>query len=565
MKKVIHTHGLAILVIFLVSLILILPQLLTKGMVLGSDAVFHYNRFYDAAMQIKEGNFQHFISMYGFQQSGRIVNALYGPLIAYIQGLLVLISPSWFGYQVFSRFMIFVLSGISMYTFLNKTHIRSSLSCAGAIFYLTTFSIQYWTMRQGFSSWGAAILPLCLVPIVDMVEKKEFNWLELGTLTALMFQTHVFTSLILILIYLPFFCYAFIKNPQKKQLLKNLACSMGVFFLLTLAIWVSFYMIYSTNTIADPFINQHMDRSAITSKGRCWLTTPIFLVILLLGQLLASILLWKKYSPFMRLCSGTMLFFLILSTNIVPWNQLQGKELLIVDLIQFPFRFFVPVTIFLLLLACYTFQSYGKKNLFSMAILTTILAFSLGQVMLKVQEPMNEWNTEKRMVQTGRKHLFIQTTDKKELKKAVHSSDFTTLLTLVEKSTPDYLPIYQQNNKNNYRQYEQHILAINHQFKKYVKNHKLYVEWNANQATKVKVPIVKYVRTELTLNGKKLTDKDIVLTKIGSITVKQQAGKNSLSVTFRGNQQIIFPIALSMISWIVAIYILFKTKTRGKS
>nr|HPI99784.1 hypothetical protein [Enterococcus sp.] len=111
MKKVIHTHGLAILVIFLVSLILILPQLLTKGMVLGSDAVFHYNRFYDAAMQIKEGNFQHFISMYGFQQSGRIVNALYGPLIAYIQGLLVLISPSWFGYQVFSRFMIFVLSG----------------------------------------------------------------------------------------------------------------------------------------------------------------------------------------------------------------------------------------------------------------------------------------------------------------------------------------------------------------------------------------------------------------------------------------------------------------------
>jgi hypothetical protein len=98
-----------------------------------------------------------------------------------------------------------------------------------------------------------------------------------------------------------------------------------------------------------------------------------------------------------------------------------------------------------------------------------------------------------------------------------------------------------------------------------VKNHKLYVEWNANQAAKVKVPIVKYARTELTLNGKKLTDKDIVLTKIGSITVKQQVGKNSLSVTFRGSQQIIFPITLSMFSWIIALYILFKTKIRGKS
>jgi ATP/ADP translocase len=127
-----------------------------------------------------------------------------------------------------------------------------------------------------------------------MAEKKEFNWLELGILTALMFQTHVFTSLILILIYLPFFCYAFIKNPKKSQLLKKLACSIGLFFLLTLAIWASFYMIYSTNTIADPFINQHMDRSAITSKGRYWLTTPIFLVVLLFGQLLISALLWKN-------------------------------------------------------------------------------------------------------------------------------------------------------------------------------------------------------------------------------------------------------------------------------
>lgn len=565
MKKMIRTHGLAILLIFLVSLVLILPQLITKGMVIGSDAVFHYNRFYDAAMQIKEGNFQPFISMYGFQQSGRIVNALYGPLVAYIQGFLVLLSPSWFGYQVLSRLMIFTLSGISMYALLNKAHIRGSLSCAGTIFYLTTFSIQYWTMRQGFSSWGAAILPLCLLPIVDMAEKKDFNWLELGILTALMFQTHVFTSLILILIYLPFFLYALIQTSKKIALIKKLAYSIGIFLLLTLAIWISFYMIYSSNTIADPFINQHMDRSAITRNGRYWLTTPIFLAVLLVGQVLASVLLWKKYSPFMRLCIGTMCFFLILSTNLVPWEKLQGRDILVVDLIQFPFRFFVPVTIFLILLACYTFQRYCQKSLLSIAILTTILAVSVGQVMLKAQDPMHEWNAEKRMIQTGKKHLFVRTEDKTELKNAVHSSDFTTFLKLVEKSTPDYLPIYQQNHKNNYRQYEQHILALNPNFKKYVKNHQLYVEWTGEKIAKVKVPIVKYARTELSLNGKKLTDKDILLTKIGTITVKQQPGKNVLTVTFKGSKQIIYPIIFSMFSWIIAIYFLFKTKMSERS
>lgn len=52
-----------------------------KKVILGSDSVFHYNRFYEAAMQLKNGNFSYFLSLYGFQQSGRIVNALYGPFL----------------------------------------------------------------------------------------------------------------------------------------------------------------------------------------------------------------------------------------------------------------------------------------------------------------------------------------------------------------------------------------------------------------------------------------------------------------------------------------------------
>ena len=118
MKKSLQTHFWPLALIFGAAVLLILPQWSSKGMILGSDAIFHYNRFYDAAMQIKEGNFQHFISMYGFQQTGRVINALYGPLFAYVQGLLVLISPSWFGYQVLSRLFIFCLSGLSMYLFL---------------------------------------------------------------------------------------------------------------------------------------------------------------------------------------------------------------------------------------------------------------------------------------------------------------------------------------------------------------------------------------------------------------------------------------------------------------
>lgn len=52
------------------SILLLVPHLVTKGMVTGADLIFHYNRFYDGAMQLKEGNFSYIISLYGYQQSG---------------------------------------------------------------------------------------------------------------------------------------------------------------------------------------------------------------------------------------------------------------------------------------------------------------------------------------------------------------------------------------------------------------------------------------------------------------------------------------------------------------
>lgn len=69
------------LIILLIAGLFIVPQLWTQKMILGADAIFHYNRFYETAEQLRTGNFSYFISIFGFQQSGRIVNAVYGPLI----------------------------------------------------------------------------------------------------------------------------------------------------------------------------------------------------------------------------------------------------------------------------------------------------------------------------------------------------------------------------------------------------------------------------------------------------------------------------------------------------
>lgn len=73
-NKTNHLTGL--LLIFLCSILILLPQFFSGNLILGSNSIFHFNRFYDTAEQIKNVNFNYHISLYGFQQSGRIVKLM---------------------------------------------------------------------------------------------------------------------------------------------------------------------------------------------------------------------------------------------------------------------------------------------------------------------------------------------------------------------------------------------------------------------------------------------------------------------------------------------------------
>ena len=48
------------LIIIAFAVLLVTPQLFTRKVILGSDSIFHYNRFYEAAMQLKNGNLSYF-------------------------------------------------------------------------------------------------------------------------------------------------------------------------------------------------------------------------------------------------------------------------------------------------------------------------------------------------------------------------------------------------------------------------------------------------------------------------------------------------------------------------
>lgn len=224
-KQKIREYWKSWLIIDLLAFLLITPQLLSKSMIFGSDILFHFNRFYDVAQQIENHNFQYFMSQYGFQQSGRIVNALYGPLMAYFNGFLVWLSPSWFIYQNLANLILFGLAGHSMYLLLKRSQVIEKRALQLSIIYMTSFSILYWVTRQGFTSWGAAIFPLCLWPMVSLYEDKRFNSWQVGFFMALMFQVHLFSAVLLAIVYLFFYGTIFVVEKRGED-----SCLFKVFY-----------------------------------------------------------------------------------------------------------------------------------------------------------------------------------------------------------------------------------------------------------------------------------------------------------------------------------------------
>lgn len=107
-KIQLHKNVKAVLVIALISVLLLSPMILNHTAIMGVDSYFQNNRIYEAAMQIKHGNFS-FMNLYSFQQSGRIVNEVYSPLLGYVFGALLLVTGTWFKFEVLTNGLLFFL------------------------------------------------------------------------------------------------------------------------------------------------------------------------------------------------------------------------------------------------------------------------------------------------------------------------------------------------------------------------------------------------------------------------------------------------------------------------
>lgn len=134
-----------------------MPHLFTHKLILGADAPFHYNRFYDAAQQIKYGISIIFLPLW-IPAKWQDRECRLRPIFAYLQGLIVLLAGSWFHYQILSNFILYLISGFSMLILLRYVNVRNWVSVPVAVLFMSTYSIQYWSINQGFTSWGLVFI-----------------------------------------------------------------------------------------------------------------------------------------------------------------------------------------------------------------------------------------------------------------------------------------------------------------------------------------------------------------------------------------------------------------------
>lgn len=529
--------------ILTVSIILIIPQLVTKNMIMGSDSIFHFNRFYETSEQIRNGNLSYFISLYGFQQSGRIVNAFYSPFFAYLHGFIVLLSKNWFMYQVLSNMILFIIAGNSMNIFLKKGGLNNSKCLFGSIVFITTFSIQYWVTRQGFSSWGAAFMPLCLSVIFELNNTGIIPRYKLGIYTALMFQVHILSSLILVMIFTPIFMYSFLKDNKKRRFIFSLLKEILLFFVLTANIWISYLFIAKENELIAPFINTSMSSNTVNQNSYYWLLNPVFLSLIIIFTIGKFASMWKQTNIFNKLLLSITVFFLVLSTSIIPWNTLIEHNVKFAEYIQFPFRFFVPVTILII----YLFLSVCHfKKIYNLLVIVCI-----SQSVILMISTLKNWDNDNDYIASGDKTLIDNSLMPEEIRNSFFIKDKNKALVYLQKTTPDYLPLYHKTNVNNYELYGTEIIEKNKDFKKSVEKGSISVQHLKESKGDVEYPIVIYKDTNVKKDGQLLNHDDLGLSSIGSPTVFVNNKENSkIFIEFQPSKIVVFTVILSLVSWI---------------
>lgn len=552
------------LVILLVGLLFVSPQILNKSIIFGADVPFHFNRVYDVYMQLKTHNFNFFQMDYGFNQSGRIINALYGPGFAYFLGLILFFVRSWLKFQVVTSFAIFVISGYLMYKLATKLGAEKKFATIGAVIFMSSYWIQSWVTVESFMAWGTMLMPLEIMVGIDMIkfDPRKFSAVKLALVVALVIQVHVLSALFTVVAFLIFFVIGLVKAKERIKLFWKTAEAGILCLVLTFNVWGAMLEVFSTNSIVTPFPVANMSKETVNlSVGNTSIyELGLVVSIIYLVQIGYVLYKWKVVDFTNKVVTLIGGMFLLLASNVVPWRTIGTYFGKIESLLQFPYRFLTIASV--LLIAGFAMSLSEMKRSSKTSFVPVELAAIIGAIFITmgtfngIQNAALVWYSNW-PISTKTPIIKTKQFTAAEFRNEMKSADLKRGLKLVTKGYPDYLPTSSKNlfaNNNPYGIYAEEIIFNQKGFHKSVKGNTLTVRWHSNKnAEKTMVPVTVYKNSQVSLNGTRLSNDTIKLTKIGTPVISSRKGKNELRLAYKSSLISKYSLWLVAVVWVLCI------------
>ena len=541
-KNKIIDYLIPIILSLVIATVLIWTELTTRSGLTLDDTAFHFHRFYDTYQQIQNHNFSYFQMNYGMGESGRIVNALYGPFFAYLMGSLLLFCSSWLRFQILITYLIFLVGGLGIYRLSRKVKISQVVSSIVTALFLTTGYIAYWPRSNAFNSWGAVLIPFVLIQGINLLNnhKTRFSWISLGIVMAIVAQIHLLSTFFSILALIPFFIYGLVLSENKRQMWIDVFKAVGLFIVLTANVWGAFLLLYPTNQMASPIDYSPVLTAvnlSVAGTSTMWTSITEVTLLLFIVQLIYVIFNFKssKLNTFVTL-EG--LVFLYLSSNLFPWQFVKDTLPAVTGYLQFPNRFTVVAYPLLFLGIGLTLneliKSHGKK----LGMIASALAIVV--VLFNVRADFNEINNNI----TYNKGI---TSNAKEMKE----KGLAPYINKVEINSPDYLPVRKKIKSSDITGMLMSMSPQKNNFEqRVISNGRLEFTWKDSTSKVTTLPIFIYKQSELSLNNKVIKPK---VNEIRMPQVQSRKGKNTAILSFKTPIWFTIILYISILSWVLLI------------
>ena len=541
-KNKIIDYLIPIILSLVIATVLIWTELTTRSGLTLDDTAFHFHRFYDTYQQIQNHNFSYFQMNYGMGESGRIVNALYGPFFAYLMGSLLLFCSSWLRFQILITYLIFLVGGLGIYRLSRKVKLSQVVSSVVTTLFLTTGYIAYWPRSNAFNSWGAVLIPFVLIQGINLLNnhKKRFSWISLGIVMAIVAQIHLLSTFFSILALIPFFIYGLVLSENKRQMWIDVFKAVGLFIVLTANVWGAFLLLYPTNQMASPIDYSPVLTAvnlSVAGTSTMWTSITEVTLLLFIVQLIYVIFNFKssKLNTFVTL-EGIV--FLYLSSNLFPWQFIKDTLPAVTGYLQFPNRFTVVAYPLLFLGIGLTLneliKNHGKK------LGTIASALAIVVVLFNVRADFNEINNNI----TYNKGITSNAREMKEKGLAAY-------INKVEINSPDYLPVQKKIKSSDVTGMLMSMSPQKNNFEqKALSNGRLELTWKDSTSKVTTLPIFIYKQSELSLNNKVIKPK---LNEIGMPQVQSRKGKNTAILSFKTPTWFTALLYISILSWVLLI------------